>query len=156
AGQVGAVGGPGPGPVGGHPDLAGPFQRDVHVAAWTGAVQGADRGLAGVTGWVQVGVAQRDVGATERVDRVERGDPQPVFVTEPVRQLPGWLLGRGGATANVSSDSAGRPTRLVDAGWQIDFSYPDDNPGALPTLVSLRRGDEIEIRLRIEEWRVAQ
>ena len=73
----------------------------------------------------------------------------------PVRQLPGWLLGRAGTTAHVTSDSAGRPTRLYEAGWQIDYSYPDDTPGALPTLVSLRRDSEIDLRLRIEEWRTA-
>ena len=114
-----------------------------------------------------VGVAEIDVGPARGRLRTADGqlresadaDALMEEVTGqrlPVRQLPGWLLGRGGAVANVSSDRAGRPARLVDAGWQIDFSYPDDNPGALPTLVSLRRGNEIEIRLRIEEWRVAQ
>ena len=73
----------------------------------------------------------------------------------PVRQLPNWLLGRSGATAMVMSDSAGRPESLSEAGWQIDYAYPDDNPAALPKLVSLRRDDEIELRLRIEEWRAA-
>lgn len=71
----------------------------------------------------------------------------------PVRRLPNWLLGRGGAAAVVTSDSAGRPARLSEAGWQIDYAYPDDTPGALPSLVSLRRDGEIDLRLRIEEWR---
>ena len=73
----------------------------------------------------------------------------------PVRQLPNWLLGRSAATAIIMSDSAGRPESLSEAGWQIDYAYPDDSPGALPKLVSLRRDGEVDLRLRIEEWRTA-
>jgi outer membrane lipoprotein LolB len=113
-----------------------------------------------------VGVAEIDVDPTRGRLRTadgqlrESADPDALMeeVTGrrlPVRQLPSWLLGRAGATAHVTSDSAGRPARLYEAGWQIDYSYPDDTPGALPTLVSLRRDSEIDLRLRIEEWRTA-
>ena len=113
-----------------------------------------------------VGVAEIDVGPTHGRLRTADGqlresadaDALMAEVTGqrlPVRQLPGWLLGRSGSTSVVTSDSAGRPARLYEAGWQIDYSYPDDTPGALPTLVSLRRDSEIDLRLRIEEWRTA-
>ena len=111
-----------------------------------------------------VGVAEIDVDPTRGRLRTADGqlresadaDALMAEVTGqrlPVRQLPGWLLGRTGSTSVVTSDSAGRPARLSEAGWQIDYVYPDDNPGALPKLVSLRRDDEIDLRLRIEEWR---
>ena len=113
-----------------------------------------------------VGVAEIDVGPTRGRLRTADGqlresadaDALMEEVTGqrlPVRQLPGWLLGRSGSTSVVTSDSAGRPARLYEAGWQIDYSYPDDTPGALPTLVSLKRDSEIDLRLRIEEWRTA-
>ena len=113
-----------------------------------------------------VGVAEIDVGPTHGRLRTADGqlresadaDALMAEVTGqrlPVRQLPGWLLGRSGSTSVVTSDSAGRPARLYEAGWQIDYSYPDDTPGALPTLVNLTRDSEIDLRLRIEEWRTA-
>lgn len=74
----------------------------------------------------------------------------------PVRQLPGWLLGRAGAAGEVTRDGAGRPARLNEAGWRIDYAYPDDSAGALPSLVNLRRDGEVDLRLRIEEWRGAR
>ena len=43
----------------------------------------------------------------------------------------------------------------VEAGWQVDYAYADDTPDALPERVTLRRADEIELRLRIEEWKTA-
>jgi outer membrane lipoprotein LolB len=113
-----------------------------------------------------VGVAEIEVGPTR--GRLRTADGQlresadaDALMEEitgrrlPVRQLPDWLLGRAGAAALVTSDNSGRPTRLTEAGWQIDYAYPDDAPGALPTLVSLRRDNEVDLRLRIEGWRVA-
>lgn len=78
---------------------------------------------------------------------VEQVTGQPL----PVARLPAWLLGRSAGTA--ARDAAGRPLHLADAGWLIDYAYDDDRGDALPTRITLRRGDEIELRLRIEEWR---
>ena len=125
---------------------------------------GSDRIL--ISSPLGVGVAEIDVGpgggrlrtADGQLRESADADALMEEVTGqrlPVRQLPKWLLGRSGAAAMVTSDSAGRPARLSEAGWQIDYAYPDDNPGALPKLVSLRRDDEIDLRLRIEEWRAA-
>jgi outer membrane lipoprotein LolB len=73
----------------------------------------------------------------------------------PVRQLPNWLLGRAQRPGNIESDGQGRPLRLAEAGWQIDYAYADDAPDALPSSVTLRRASEVELRLRIEEWKTA-
>lgn len=71
----------------------------------------------------------------------------------PVSRLPAWLLGRSGGHARIESDPHGRPTRLSEDGWQIDYSFADDSPSALPSRLTLSRHGEIELRLRIEEWR---
>ncbi len=71
----------------------------------------------------------------------------------PIRQLPDWLLGRTGASSRLEKDGYGRPLRLSEGPWQIDYAYADDTPGGLPERVTLRRAGEIELRLRIEEWK---
>jgi len=113
-----------------------------------------------------VGVAEIDIGpdrgqlrtADGRLRESADADALMEEVTGqrlPVRQLPGWLLGRPGAVGDVTRDSAGRPARLTEAGWRIDYAYPDDSADALPALVNLTRDNEIDLRLRIEEWRGA-
>ena len=112
-----------------------------------------------------VGIAEIETGPTLSSLRTgdgrrhESSDPDELIeqVTGqrlPIRQLPEWLLGRGDP-ARMESDSSGRPTRLSEAGWQIDYIYPDSAPDALPERVTLRRDSEIELRLRIEAWKVA-
>lgn len=73
----------------------------------------------------------------------------------PVSRLPAWLLGRSGGAAQIDRDAQQRPTGLSEAGWQVDYAYDDESASALPTRITLRRADEIELRLRIEEWRDA-
>ncbi|KAB2928782.1 MAG: outer membrane lipoprotein LolB [Dechloromonas sp.] len=70
----------------------------------------------------------------------------------PVSRLPAWLLGRS-SSATLERDGQQRPSSLYEAGWQIDYAYDDADGNALPARVTLRRADEIELRLRIEEWR---
>jgi outer membrane lipoprotein LolB len=71
----------------------------------------------------------------------------------PVSRLPAWLLGRAGGNAHLETDASGRPTRLFEDGWQIDYSFDDENPTSLPARLTLTRNGEIELRLRIEEWK---
>lgn len=71
----------------------------------------------------------------------------------PVTRLPAWLLGRGGGEARIDLDPQGRPGKLHEAGWQIDYSYDDDAPAALPARLTISRNGEIELKLRIEEWK---
>lgn len=71
----------------------------------------------------------------------------------PVRQLPAWLLGRANGSARIEQDAQARPARLLEAGWQIDYAYDDENPAALPARLTVSRAGEIELRLRIETWK---
>lgn len=68
----------------------------------------------------------------------------------PVRRLPAWLLGRSPA---IRLDASGRPQHLAEAGWLIDYTYAETGMNALPSGLTLRREQEIELRLRIEEWK---
>jgi outer membrane lipoprotein LolB len=90
----------------------------------------------------------------------ESGDPDTLIeeVTGqrlPIRRLPAWLLGRAAPGAPLGLDALKRPSSLREAGWQIDYAYDDDTPGALPAHLTLNRNGEIELRLRIEEWKEA-
>lgn len=71
----------------------------------------------------------------------------------PVARLPAWLLGRSGGRAQIENDRLGRPLRLREDGWQIDYIYDNDAPDALPGRLTLSNGDGLELRLRIEEWK---
>lgn len=70
----------------------------------------------------------------------------------PVSRLPGWLLGRPASDGQLEVDQQGRPLRLHEAGWQIEYRYGDDAPDALPTLLTIVRDGNIELKLRIETW----
>lgn len=71
----------------------------------------------------------------------------------PVTQLPDWLLGRAGKQSKFLSDFQGRPQQIEEAGWQIDYSYDSDARDALPSQLKLNHNGQIELRLRIEEWK---
>jgi len=73
----------------------------------------------------------------------------------PIGHLPAWLIGRSGGNALIESDALGRPSRLTEDGWQVDYSFDDDAPTSLPSRLTLSRDGEIELRLRIEEWKEA-
>lgn len=73
----------------------------------------------------------------------------------PVSRLPAWLLGRSDGNGRIEPDTQGRPARLIEDGWQIDYSFDDDDPASLPARLTLSRDGEIELRLRIEEWKDA-
>lgn len=74
----------------------------------------------------------------------------------PVSRLPAWLLGKAdGSGEALQLDVFGRPVRLREAGWQIEYAYDDEQPAALPSRLILSRDGEIELRLRIEEWKEA-
>lgn len=73
----------------------------------------------------------------------------------PVTRIPAWLLGRGGNTAQILTDPLGRPTRLSEDGWQIEYTYDEDRAGAPPARISVSRPGDLELRLRIEEWKAS-
>ena len=71
----------------------------------------------------------------------------------PVRRLPAWLLGQAVQPQDMVLDALGRPLRLREAGWQIDYAYDDEAPTALPSRLTLLGEGGVELRLRIEEWK---
>ena len=71
----------------------------------------------------------------------------------PLVELPAWLLGRPGVAGRLETDAGGRPRRLTDAGWRIDYEYDDDNAEAPPARLTLHRENDMELRLRVEDWR---
>jgi len=88
----------------------------------------------------------------------ESADPDALFeeVTGqrlPITRLPAWLLGRANDSAQIDRDDRQRPIRLRETGWQIDYTYDEETPAALPARLILSRDQEIELRLRIEEWK---
>lgn len=68
----------------------------------------------------------------------------------PLAQLADWLRGRGGG--DFTRDAAGRPLRLLNADWRIDYEYDSDDAQALPARLFAQRADGVELRLRIDEW----
>ena len=73
----------------------------------------------------------------------------------PVSRFPDWLLGRSNEPAKIQRDFLGRPQQLLDDGWQVDYTYDSEAADALPSVLKLKRNSEIELRLRIEEWKDA-
>jgi outer membrane lipoprotein LolB len=109
-----------------------------------------------------IGIAEIDSGpgrATLRTGdgRVREADDPDVLIAEvtgqplPARRLPDWLRGRGDASARITRDDAGRPLRLDEAGWRVDYTYTDSTPDALPASITLSRAD-LALMLRIETW----
>lgn len=88
----------------------------------------------------------------------ESHDPDELIETVtgqrlPVARLSGWLLGQADNPSWIERTPSGQTTRLREAGWQIDYTYPDETAGALPDKLTLTRDGEIELRLRIETWK---
>ncbi len=81
--------------------------------------------------------------------------PQLLGVDAPLASLPYWVQGipHAGATAS-GHDRYGRPTRIRDRGWTIDYTaYPDADAGALPQRLEAYRGDA-RLRLVIDQWTI--
>jgi outer membrane lipoprotein LolB len=74
----------------------------------------------------------------------------------PVADMAAWVRGaRGsGSTATVESDTQGRPIRIVQSGWQVDYPAWTTDAPPLPTRVSATQG-EGRVRLAIESWSAA-
>lgn len=73
----------------------------------------------------------------------------------PVDGLNYWVqaVARDGARV-LQRDAIGRPTRISDAGWIIDYAvYTDDAPDSPPRRLEANWG-ETRIRLVIDQWTV--
>ena len=73
----------------------------------------------------------------------------------PFDGLATWVTGRLRPGAEVRElDSAGRPRRVVDQGWTIEYlDYAGDGPDDLPRKIDVHRGDT-RLRLVIDAWNV--
>lgn len=85
------------------------------------------------------------------------GLSEQVFGTRlPLSGLGRWVLGRTAFGGAASVDAAGRLTGLSEQGWIIEYlRYESEAADALPALLQARRGD-VEVRLAIDSWAVAQ
>ena len=70
----------------------------------------------------------------------------------PLARLTDWVRGRGAPSAASEVDTLGRLRHLRHDDWRIDFDYASDDPQAPPSALFARRGDGLELRLRIDEW----
>lgn len=76
----------------------------------------------------------------------------------PVSGLDAWVRGiaRPGAGFDLRADAAGRPSRLIQDGWEVRYgSFEDAGPAAMPASLELRRGD-MRLELRIQRWQLGQ
>lgn len=79
--------------------------------------------------------------------------PQLFGVQVPLEGLVHWVQAGARAGARILSyDAMGRPARISDAGWIIDYaSYAADTPSAPPRRIDARWG-QTHIRLVIDQW----
>lgn len=81
--------------------------------------------------------------------------PELLGVPAPTDGLAHWVQAVPRAGARVlATDQSGRPVRISDAGWIIDYpEYADESPDAMPRRIDARWGDA-RIRLMIDNWTV--
>ena len=70
----------------------------------------------------------------------------------PMSHLPAWLLGRPNGNGQIENDPMGRPIRLQEGEWRIEYAYENDTPDAPPMRLNAF-GKTMELRLRIENWK---
>jgi outer membrane lipoprotein LolB len=70
----------------------------------------------------------------------------------PLAQLTDWVRGRDDAPGLAERDAFGRPLRLRDQGWRIEYGYEGDNPAAAPSRIFAEGVGGLELRLKIDEW----
>ncbi|CAG4884537.1 Outer membrane lipoprotein LolB precursor [Georgfuchsia toluolica] len=76
-------------------------------------------------------------------------------VALPLDNLAHWVTATTiEAERDTQRDPVGRPLRVWDSGWQINYlTYESAAPDALPTLIELHR-DDIDVRLKIDTWQL--
>jgi outer membrane lipoprotein LolB len=92
-------------------------------------------------------------GAKKIVDLIPILLPGAAEVGLPPDRLVTWVQAAPSGDAEVRTlDARGRPARLVDQGWIIDYlGYRDESPEAMPRLVDISRG-EFRLRLVVDRW----
>lgn len=71
----------------------------------------------------------------------------------PVRSLPYWVRGLRAdpRSAVVQFGPGGRLSRLSEAGWTIDYTWPADTTADAPSRIEARRADA-RVRLVVDRW----
>lgn len=92
-------------------------------------------------------------GHVQRAASAKKMLPELLGVTAPMDGLPHWVQAATGPSARVLSlDALGRPARIADNGWIIDYpEYSGPDPGAPPRRIDAHFGDA-RIRLIIDQW----
>lgn len=107
------------------------------------------------------GVSLTDAeGRRYEADDAERLVRQVVGMTLPMKGLAWWVVGhpRPGAPFTAEADTEGRLASLQQDDWRIEFSRyaahaADGRPAVpLPGKLVARRGEDLEIRLVVDEW----
>ena len=83
--------------------------------------------------------------------------PELLGMEAPVDALPHWVhaVPRPGARV-LDRDPEGRPSRISDAGWIIDYAqYPTADAHAPPRRIDIHRGDN-RLRLIVDQWDLLQ
>lgn len=79
--------------------------------------------------------------------------------TAPLDRMAYWVLGLPGpgSEAEVEVDGAGRPLRIEQGGWMVDYvDYLQlDNGRAMPRRIDIER-DDVRIRLVVGEWHLGE
>ncbi len=71
----------------------------------------------------------------------------------PVAALADWLLGRPSPGGEGRHDAQGRLLELRAESWRIEYDYGDSlDARALPQRLTIHRGEELELKLRIDTW----
>jgi outer membrane lipoprotein LolB len=150
--------------------FAGRLVLDLPAESWTGQLswrsqaQGQVIDLSGTMGR---GGGRLLLGRDSAVlitrdgERYEAEDPDTLLVQVagrdlPVRGLQYWVRGlpRPGVGFDPRTDAQGRPTGLIQDGWEIGYGPLEDADGiAMPMSVELKRGD-LFLRLSIQRWQL--
>jgi outer membrane lipoprotein LolB len=69
----------------------------------------------------------------------------------PVSSLVDWVRARPGDAEVMLRDSGGRPLRLKQGFWIVEYEYEVDD-AVLPARIVVQHAGEFELRLRIDEW----
>lgn len=105
-----------------------------------------------------VGTPQGATMLTASGERLDAPDvstllPELLGVAAPADHLAEWIqaIPASGATV-LQIDPAGRPLRISDSGWIIDYpEYADDSPASLPRRVDAHWG-ETRLRILVDTW----
>lgn len=150
--------------------LAGRLTLELPEETWTGQlgwrVEGPDQvidlsGPMGRGGGRLVLDDRRAVLLTRDGQRYQAPDPDQLIARITGRELPvsgldAWVRGiaRPGAGFDLRADAAGRPSRLIQDGWEILYgAFEDAGAAAMPASLELRRGD-MRLQLRIQRWQL--